>query len=236
MAGPNEDQVESHSAHLRHGDLVTLHGLEPGDLGQLLADGSVLRGAWRKGITIASQGERQAQFFVVLSGQLDVTRSRFDGSRHIIDMVGPGFACGAVTAFAPDPRWPADVHASEPTQALVVPTMSLMAANPASPSRQLLLQWSVRLLAERAAHLNQRAELLSRRGLRARLAFFMMHNCDERGMVDIALTRQELADSLQVSRSSMTRELGRMAAEGLVALHGRAFEVLDSQTLRLLAR
>lgn len=211
-------------------------GLRPADLDQLIADGYARLASFPLGAVLAHRAQEQRDFFVVLSGRLQVIRTRSDGSRHIIDVVNAGGACGAVTAFAPRPRWPADVHAAKPARVLVVSTDALM--KPAEPQaiRELLLANCVRLLADRARHLNARGELLTRRSLRQRLAFYLVRAADPSGRVEPSLTRQELADHLQVSRASMTRELGRMADEGLLTIDGRSFQLDDRETLTRLAR
>jgi CRP-like cAMP-binding protein len=217
-------------------DSVLGQGLNPEDLDHLLHDGYARLAAWPAGSVLARRAEAQREFYVVLSGRLQVVRPRSDGSRHIIDVVNAGGACGAVTAFAPKPRWPADVHAARPVRILAVDTRELLSTGPPQPLRQRLLQNCVRLLADRARHLNARGELLTRRGLRARLAFYLNRQADSSGRVTPALTRQELADHLQVSRASMTRELGRMAEEGLLTINGRAFQLHDRDALKALAR
>jgi len=211
-------------------------GLRPDALTQLLTDGYARLASWPTGAVLAHRAEPQQEFFIVLSGRLQVVRTRTDGSRHIIDVVNPGGACGAVTAFAPNPRWPADVHAAKPVRALVISLGQLMSTAQPEQLRQHLLQNCARLLAERARHLNSRGELLTRRGLRARLAFYLIGQADAAGRVPGSLTRQEMADHLQVSRASMTTELGRMAAEGLLLIEGRAFQLRDRDQLKTLAR
>jgi CRP-like cAMP-binding protein len=193
------------------------------------------------GTRVAVRAAAQTSFFVVLSGRLQVIRTRTDGSRHIIDVVDAGGACGAVTAFAPTPRWPADVHAARPARLLEVNTTWLFSTDPTESLahlllRQGLLQNCVRLLAERARNLNARSELLGRRSLRARLAFYLIRHADASGTVAGSLTRQELADHLQVSRASMTRELGRMVDAGLISVDGRVFRLRDRAAVSALAR
>lgn len=212
------------------------HGLGPGSLAGLINQGYGRLLTAHSGSRVALRAAAQTSFFIVLSGRLQVVRTRADGSRHIIDVVDAGGACGAVTAFAPTPRWPADVHAAKPVRLLEVNTRPLLSTEVGDPVRQLLLQNCVRLLAERARNLNARSELLGRRSLRARLAFYLIRHADDTGLVAGSLTRQELADHLQVSRASMTRELGRMADAGLITVQGRAFQVRDRAAISALAR
>nr|NLI51173.1 Crp/Fnr family transcriptional regulator [Propionibacterium sp.] len=216
-------------------DLAVMWGV---DLGTGEPDGAApcVRMAHRsRGKTLAWAGQPQTTFFVLLAGRLEVVRHRADGARRVLDVVGPGSVCGAVTAFAPDPRWPADVEAAEDVRLLIVSVPLLVAEGATDPTRQRLLRNMLGVLAERARHLHARGELLARRGLRERLSFWLVHNADPAGRVAGVLTRQGLADHLGVSRASMTRELGRMADEGLIAVRGRSFEILDAEALRRLA-
>lgn len=211
-------------------------GLAAGALTELIQQGFGRLIAAPSGSRLALRAATQTSFFVVLSGRLQVVRTRTDGSRHIIDVVDAGGACGAVTAFAPSPRWPADVHAAKPVRLLEVSTRPLLSTDAGGALRQLLLQNCVRLLAERARNLNARSELLGRRSLRARLAFYLIRHADDTGAVAGTLTRQELADHLQVSRASMTRELGRMVDAGLIRVEGRSFQLRDRTAVSALAR
>ena len=222
-------------------DSVLGQGLSATDLDDLIQAGSVRLLTAAAGTRVALRASAQTSFFVVLSGRLQVIRTRTDGSRHIIDVVDSGGACGAVTAFAPTPRWPADVHAAKPVRLLEVSTKHLLSTDATEPLphlllRQVLLQNCVRLLAERARNLNARSELLGRRSLRARLAFYLIRHADASGTVAGSLTRQELADHLQVSRASMTRELGRMVDAGLITVEGRVFRLRDRAAVSALAR
>lgn len=189
----------------------------------------------RPGQRLALAAQPQDEFLVVLAGRVEVVRHRADGTRRVLDHVGPGAACGAVTAFGAVARWPADVEAVEPVRALAISSAALRAEAEPDETRQRLLRNCVGVLAERALHLSARAELFNRRGLRERLAFWLTQQADADARVPGTLTRQALADHLGVSRASMTRELGRMTDDGLIRLEGRGFRVLESARLRALA-
>lgn len=209
-------------------------GLRPVDVARMLGEGYARLTDAPRGKIWALAGSPQAEFVVVLAGRLEVGRVRPDGSRQILDVIGAGGACGAVTAFAEHPRWPAEVHVVEDARLLALTTRALL-GDGLDDTRVRLLQNTTRILAERARHMNARAELLGRRGLRERLALFLLRNADAAGAVPLSMKRQALADHLGVSRASMTRELGRMADEGLIAIRGRSFDVLDADALGALA-
>lgn len=209
-------------------------GLELADLTWLMDGGRRLL-VRDGGEIVAFSGQPQDAFFFVLSGRLEVARTRSDGSRHVIDRVRQGDVCGAVTAFSERSRWPANVHAASDVRLLVVRTRDLWDHPEPNRAQLRMLHNCTRILAERALHMNARAELLARRGLRERLAFYLLMNSDELGVVQLDLTRQTMAEMVGVSRASMTRELGRMADEGLISIKGRSFIVHDKRALREIA-
>lgn len=58
-----------------------------------------------------------------------------------------------------------------------------------------------------------------------------MQRQDAQGRVLGELGREEMADYMGVARPSLSRELGAMQNEGIIALHGRAIEVVDQERL-----
>ena len=66
-----------------------------------------------------------------------------------------------------------------------------------------------------------------------KLAGFLLNEQRERGSntFQVMLNRTELADYLNVSRTSMCRELSRMKDEGMIDYYGRSFKILDDDLL-----
>ncbi len=81
--------------------------------------------------------------------------------------------------------------------------------------------------------LNYKLELLTLKGMREKLASYLLKASLENGSntFQIPLNRTELADFLNVSRTSMCRELTRMKNDGLIDLYGRSFKILDKERL-----
>ena len=82
--------------------------------------------------------------------------------------------------------------------------------------------------------LRTKIEYLSYRTLRARISAFLLDHLREsgRGKFDLPYTRAEFADFLNVSRPSLSREMGRMQKEGIIRFHRRHVEILDANMLR----
>lgn len=210
-------------------------GLTPRDLAGMVGEGYLRLLTAERGEILALPGTPQREFFLVLDGELEVARNGADGHRQLMDTVTSGGACGAVPAFSLRAIWPATVQVAADARLLAVAAPALLADAPPTVPRQRLLQNCLLLLADRATHLRRRGDLLVRRGLRERLSIYLLRHADAEGHVSVSLTRQSLADHLSVSRASMTREVGRMIDDGLIALRGRGFVILDRARLEELA-
>jgi CRP-like cAMP-binding protein len=89
------------------------------------------------------------------------------------------------------------------------------------------------VLGEKNYNLNRKLELLTLKGMREKIASFLLNEFYERGndIFQIVLNRTELAEYLNVSRTSMCRELARMKEEGLIDYYGHSFKILNQQKL-----
>lgn len=206
-------------------------GLTLPGLAELLAAGYTRVASWPAGSIPWHAAEPQSNFVLLLAGRIEVVRTKPTGNSQILDWVVPGECCGAVTAFTESPHWVADVHIIEDARGLVIDTAALVNRPEADEVGRLLLRNCRGVLAARGLRMTDRVELLTYRGLRQRLAFMLLRDQVD-GVVRLQVTRQQLADSLYVSRASMTRELGRMAADGLIRVDGRRIELLAPEALR----
>ena len=89
------------------------------------------------------------------------------------------------------------------------------------------------LLGEKNYHLNTKMELLLLKGMREKLATYLLLEARKQKTTSftISLNRNQLADYLNVSRSSMCRELGRMQEEGIIEYYQNSFKILDEKRL-----
>jgi Mn-dependent DtxR family transcriptional regulator len=69
--------------------------------------------------------------------------------------------------------------------------------------------------------------------MREKIASYLINEANERGsnMFQIVQNRNELADYLNVSRTSMCREMARMQEEGLIDFYGHSFKIIDKKRL-----
>ena len=76
--------------------------------------------------------------------------------------------------------------------------------------------------------------IVSTSSLRERIAIWLIDSMDEKGVVDLKMNREQLADFLGVARPSLSRELMRMQADGLIEVSKKRILIKDKQAVELL--
>lgn len=190
---------------------------------------------YRKNETIAMAGEDQEVFGVVISGQVQVQKEDYAGNRLILGIFGPGEVFGEVPVFAGATRWPNSVQAMMNSEVLFIPYHKI--SEPCCrvcQSHRLLIANMLRIVARKALAMNGRISYLKLRGMREKLAAFLYEQYVQTGnrTFMIPMNREQLADYLNVSRPSMSRELGRIRDEGVIDYFRSSFTIKDIAALR----
>ena len=171
---------------------------------------------------------------IVLSGIVEVMKENLAGNKHIVAFLGPadmfaeGIVC-TVTRISP-----VTVRVKEDAKVLFIPYERVIKSCGNSCAFHIsLIQNMMVVLGEKNVNLNRKLELLTLKGMREKIASFLINETRERGsnMFQIMLNRTELADYLNVSRTSMCRELARMKDEELIDFYGNSFKVINQKRL-----
>ncbi len=171
---------------------------------------------------------------IVLSGVVEVMKENLAGNKHILAFLGPAdmFAEGIVCTVRRIS--PVTVRVKEDARILFIPYERIIKSCGNSCEFHIsLIQNMMVVLGEKNVNLNRKLELLTLKGMREKIALFLLNEAGERGssMFQILLNRTELADYLNVSRTSMCRELARMKEEGLIDFYGSSFKLVNRELL-----
>lgn len=167
---------------------------------------------------------------IVLTGLIEIMKENLAGNKHIVaflepsDMFAEGIVC-TVRRISP-----VTVRVKEDAKVLLIPYERVIKSCGNSCNFHInLIQNMMVVLGEKNIALNRKLELLTLKGMREKIASYLMNEANERGssMFQILLNRTELADYLNVSRTSMCRELARMKDEGLIDFYGNSFKLIN---------
>ena len=155
----------------------------------------------------------------------------------IIGRFGAGEIFGEVSAFAKTGHWPNMVLASTESTVLFLPYARIGSpCEKLCSAHHLLINNMLGLVARKALIMNSRINYLKIKSMREKLATFLYEQYQQTGnrTFNIPLNRDELADFLNVSRPSMSRELGRIRDLGLIDFFRSSFTIKDLEALRQL--
>lgn len=172
---------------------------------------------------------------IILEGEVLVTKENELGERHVISKLIKGKNFGEMIAFSNLKKWPATVIANTDCVIMFMTPETIITncCNLCSGHNQLMKNF-LKIVSNKALFLNRKMEYLSIKSMRGKLAKYIMevHKKHQKMMFELSLNRNELADFLNVSRPSMSRELARMKDEGMIDYHKSSFKILDMDKLK----
>lgn len=185
--------------------------------------------AFDKKYTILLEGSAANHIGIVLSGSAQVVQVDYDGNRSILSELAPSelfaeaFACAQVKAI------PVSVIASEACEVMLIDCKHILhtCSNSCGFHQQLIYNL-MKDLATKTLQFHQRIEVTSKRSTREKLLTYLTMQSKRAGSrrFEIPFDRQELADYLEVDRSGLSAEIGKLRREGVLESHKRHFELL----------
>lgn len=214
---------------------VLFKGIPEKDIKKILPCLDPLKKVYERNELITRQGESFSRIGLVLSGRANVLREKASGLRLVMENIGPGDLFGEIAAFAGGDRWPATVQSTERTEIIFISKEKLVSGcEHACNWHQKLTANFVAIISARAMMLSNKIEYLTIKSMRGKIAAFLydQYIFEESLEFDIGMNRNEMADFLNVSRPSLSRELKRMKEEEIIDFHLSEFRILDFKSLR----
>ncbi|WP_235910628.1 Crp/Fnr family transcriptional regulator [Heliobacterium mobile] len=210
-------------------------GIEPVVINEMLNCLEPKSCRYKKNDTIALAGEPFESIGVLLKGEALVIKETAAGHRSMMALLRPGDLFGEIVVFSKNSAWPATVIAQEESQALFISRRKLTGQCEQSCTwHRTIIENMLRIISEKAMMLNKKVEYLTIKSMRGKLSTFFLEQHRKAGTTTFRLPmkRNELADFLNVSRPSMSREMARMREEGLIDFHLETVRIINAEALR----
>jgi CRP-like cAMP-binding protein len=208
--------------------------IEKEDIGKMLACLNPKEESFVRGEFVAQAGQPMRGLGLLVDGSLSVIKESVNGNRIIMNILKPGDLFGEMAVFSNKKIWPASISALVLSTVLFISPDKIVGrcSNACSFHKQLTMNM-LKILSEKAMHLNRKVEYMSIRGMREKLCTFFWELSREQGslLIKIPMKRNEMADFLNISRPSMSREMGRMRDEGIIDFHLSTVKILDPEKL-----
>lgn len=203
--------------------------IEENDLVKMLSCLGARVAEFDKRYTVFSEGSRAKYIGIVLSGAVQVEQVDYRGNRTIISELGSGeivaeaFACAGVESL------PVSVVASRPSEVMFIDSDHVLqtCSNGCGFHRQLIYNL-MKDLALKTITIHQRAEIISKRTTAEKLMAYLSVQSKKVGnrTFEIPFDRQGLADYLEVDRSGLSSEIGKLKKQGVIDCRKNRFTIL----------
>lgn len=187
------------------------------------------------GTYIFEQGGTPSRLFLLLEGQVQICKDFTSGKRDVLYLVEAGNVFGEIFLFGDKKHYWYDAVAVTDVTVMEMPWDFFyhFCSNACNHHKQLT-QNMLEILSENNFKITRKLHIVSTSSLRERIAIWLIDSMDEKGNVELKMNREQLADFLGVARPSLSRELMRMQADGLVEVSRKNIKIKDAEAVELL--
>jgi len=184
--------------------------------------------SFEKGEAVMNESEPAKYVGIVLTGSFQIVRTDFFGNRSMIanlvpgELFGESFACAGVEAV------PVSVLASEAAEVMLIDCLKIShSCSNACQFHQQMIDNLLQIVAAKNLVLHQKIEVTSKRTTREKLMAYLMLQAKQFGSLEfeIPYDRQELADYLEVERSGLSAEIGKLRRQGVIEADRNRFKI-----------
>lgn len=189
---------------------------------------------YEKGSFVFEEGDVPDRLYVLIYGLVEVSKLTFSGKKILITTIeNPGDMFAEVYMFMGKSKY--DMSAQTGEESLILSISSEFFEN-ISYNTNALAAEKIRknlmsIFAMKAYNLSGKVRLLGCGSIREKISLYLIENQTPSGEIAKNPSREELADYLNVTRPSLSRELGNMEKEGIIRLEGRKIIIVSQEKL-----
>ena len=213
------------------------------ELDMLLQSGHCQVRKYPKGKFVFLEGDRPRSLYLLMKGRISISQTTMSGKRILItDIDHPGELFGEVYLFIEKEAYDMDARAEEDAVVLELSHQILgyregMIMDNRDAEGNLAdlysrLQYNLMgIFAQKAYQMNRKVKVLGASSIREKIARYLLERRNEEGLIIGNLLREEMAEYMNVTRPSLSRELGKMQKEKILEIRGRDILVLNQEKL-----
>lgn len=195
-----------------------------------LHNAKVIVKEYRKNDFIALSGDPMEGIGVILEGSALLTRENIMGQRVIMANLEASAMFGEALLFSKQALWPATIKAMKASKIMFIPLETFIQTLPDCQQCQTkILSNLLEDLSEKAMILTKKVHYLTLKGMREKIFAYLtdIYTVQHSEELKLPHNREQMAEVLNVSRTALSRELGRLRDEGIIDIQGRFVSLLD---------
>jgi len=183
--------------------------------------------SYGKDHVIFSEGNIVTEIGLVLVGSVRIEHTDLWGNKSILGITPAGDVFAESYACIPKEPMMVDAVANENCEILFLSVPRLFMPCPVCKNQNKLIQNLVIISARKNLQLSRHSLHTSPKTIRRRLFSYFSQQVSVQGSnkIVIPFSRQQLADYLNLDRSALSKELGKMKKDGLIEYNKNIFEI-----------
>jgi len=163
---------------------------------------------------------------IILKGNVLIAKETSGGNKTMIALLDENSMIGEVMAISNNRISNLVISSSDDTEIMFIPIRNIYKFNELKDNL-------IVLLAKKAFYMNKRVYYLQLKSIRGKLSRFLLDISEGRDSLtfSIPFNRQKMAEYLNVSRPSLSREMARFKNEGLIDYYKESIKIIDKTGL-----
>lgn len=209
--------------------LVLFKNMTEAEIRNMLQELHSMERKIKKGSIFLHAGDTTDAMGIVLEGSVTIESNDMWGNRTILSHVGLGQYFAETYALLPDEPMLVDVRASEDSRVLFLYVGNLSENSFSASWKEKILKNLLLISSHKNLVLSGRSFHTSPKSCRGRLLSYLNSvSMQKRSLeFDIPFDRQQLADYLNLERTNMSKELGKMRNEGIILFRKNHFKLIQ---------
>ena len=208
---------------MRQIDLIK--SIKPEEIESYLSEGSCKITQYGKNNIVHFVGEVCSKLEIILSGKVVIERIDESGNLMTIAEFFNGDVLGGNLMFSKNPYYPMTVTAKEATLILEITKDRLFSLF--SDNHEFLKSY-LEYVSDHTVILGDRIKHYVNRTIRESLISYLDYECKKQNsnIIKLSMTKKALAERIGVQRTSLSRELAKMRADGLIKYDAESIEIM----------
>lgn len=183
---------------------------------------------YKKGSIIYIQNEICNTIDIILKGTVDIQKIDEDGRVLTVTSFEVGDIMGGNLAFSKTNQYPMTISARTDTS--IVHIRRELILNLCQTNKDYLVKF-LELLSDKALILTDKISFMSMKSIRDKIKDYLAYECyiQRSAVIELKISKKELAEKFGVQRPSLFRELKKMKEEGLIDYNSRQIIILDEE-------
>ena len=183
----------------------------------------------KKGSIFLHAGDTTNAMGIVLEGSVTIESNDMWGNKTILSLVGAEQYFAETYALLPDEPMLVDVRANEDCRILFLYIGYLSESWSSGSWKEKILKNLLLISSHKNLQLSGRSFHTSPKSCRGRLLSYLNSISKQKHSLefDIPFDRQQLADYLNLERTNMSKELGKMQNEGIIIFRKNHFKLIQ---------